>query len=175
MQKIDRVSETWGLERIGDRLRERRADGNSLRDLDPYFSEAVLRSAMESAGMDTLPGEQSYLYRLLTDDDVGAGKRVDAESRLRRAGRDPSSVTGDFVSYQTVRAHLNDCLDVETTREAHLAVGEARNTGAKHRRETALANRISHSTDDRATRTAGVGDDQGTVSYGESPRRLFGM
>jgi hypothetical protein len=112
-------------------LRERRADGDSLRDLDRYFNEAVLRSAMESAGMDTLPGEQSYLYRLLTDDEVGAGKRVDAESRLRRAGQDPSSVTGDFVSYQTVRAHLNDCLDVETTREAHLAVGEARNTGAK--------------------------------------------
>lgn len=129
--KIDRVSESWDLERIDDRLQERRASGDSLRELERYYNETVLRSAMESAGMDTLEGEVSNLYRLLTDEEVGAGKRVDAESRLRRNGLDPSAVTGDFVSYGTVRTHLNDCLDVETTRDTHLPVGEARTTVAK--------------------------------------------
>lgn len=126
--KIDRVSEERGLEQIDGRLREQWVSGNSLRDLETFFNEAVLRSAIEAAGMDTLEGEVSNLYRLLSDDEVTAGKQVDAEFRLRRHGLDPSAVTGDFVSYQTVRTHLNDCLGVETTRDTHLPPSEARDT-----------------------------------------------
>lgn len=129
--KIDRVAETRGLGEIDEQLRERWADGDSLRELETFFNKAVLRSAMHAAGMETLAGEVSNLYRLLTDEAVSPGKRVDAESRLRRNGIDPSSVTADFVSYQTVRTHLNECLGVETTRDTHLPVNEARNTVLK--------------------------------------------
>jgi len=126
--KIDRVTEARGLTDIEERLQTRWDDGESLRDLERYFNQAVLRTAMTSAGMETIDGESSNLYRLLTDDEVTAGKRVDAESRLRRNGVDPDSVTDDFVSYQTVRTHLNDCLGVQTTRESTLTVAQARNT-----------------------------------------------
>lgn len=129
--KIDRVAETRGLEGMDEQLRECRADGDSLRELETFFNKAVLRSALQAAGMETLEGEVSNLHRLLTGEEVSPGKRVDAESRLGRNGIDPSSVTADFVSYQTVRTHLNDCLGVETTRDTHLPVNEARNTVLK--------------------------------------------
>lgn len=126
--KIDKVIEARGLSDIEGRLRTRWEDGESLRDLEQFFNEAVLRTAMLSAGMETIDGESSNLYRLLTDDDVSAGKRVDVEARLRRNGVDPDRVTDDFVSYQTVRTHLNDCLGIQTARDSTLAVGDARNT-----------------------------------------------
>lgn len=126
--KVDKVAEKRALTTIDDRLADRWRDGESLRDLEAFFNETVLRAAMTAAGMETIDGEPSNLYRLLTDDAVTAGKRVDAESRLRRNGVSPDAVTDDFVSYQTVRTHLNDCLDVATTRESTLTVADARGT-----------------------------------------------
>lgn len=125
--KIDTVAEKWELHTVEAQLAERWADGESLRDLETAFNQAVLRAAMASAGMETVDGEPSNLHRLLTDD-VTAGKRVDAESRLREHGLNPDAVTDDFVSYQTVRTHLNECLGVQTARESSLSVADSRST-----------------------------------------------
>lgn len=126
--KIDRVAGERGLTAIDERLEGRWADGASLRDLEEFFNKAVLRAAMATAEMDTIDGELSNLYRLLTDDEVTAGKRIDAKSRLRRNGVDPDTVMSEFVSYQTVRNHLNDCLGVQTARESTFTVTDSRNT-----------------------------------------------
>lgn len=129
--KLDRVARRRGLTDIDRRLRQRWADGESLRDLETVFNTAVLRSAMGDAGMEPLDGEAANLYRLLTDDAVNPGERIDAESRLRRAGVDPDAVVDDFVSYGTVRTHLNDCLGMETSRERPVDADEARTTVLK--------------------------------------------
>lgn len=129
--KVDRVSARWSLSGIDDRLRERFEDGESLRDLETYYNEAVLRAAMESAGMETIDGEVSNLYRLLTDDAVSAGGRVDAASRLERNGVDRASLVDDFVSYGTIRTHLSDCLDVRTGRDETVTVDGERTTVLK--------------------------------------------
>ena len=126
--KIDRVLEERGLPDIEERLETRWSNGDSLRELEQFFNKTVLRTAMRNAGMEILDGEPSNLYRLLSDNEVTAGKRVDAESKLRRNGVDPDTVTDDFVSYQTVRTHLNDCLGVQTTRESTFTVDDARST-----------------------------------------------
>jgi hypothetical protein len=139
--KVDRVSEKYGLTAVDDRLRERRERGDSLRDLERVYNERVLAAAMESAGVD-LPGrEAATLYRLLTDDEVGPGERVDARSRLRRAGVDPATLESDFVSYQTVRTHLNDCLGLSTDRETAFGVDVARDTALKLVSRTELVTR----------------------------------
>ena len=39
-----------------------------------------------------------------------------------------TAVEGAFVSYQTVRTHLKECLGVETNRESRLTVADARGT-----------------------------------------------
>lgn len=126
--KLDRVAAKWGVADIDSELRERREAGDSLRDLETLFNEAVLDAALATTGTDALDGEVANLYRLLTDDGVRPEKRIDAQSRLRRNGLDPEELVDDFVSYQTVRTHLNDCLDVSTERETSLSVDEGRTT-----------------------------------------------
>jgi hypothetical protein len=116
--KVGRVAARRDLSRIDDRLRREWAAGASLRELERVFAERVLAAALTEVGWDPLDGELSNLYRLLTDDSVSAAARIDAEGRLRRAGVDPAAVVDDFVSYVTVRSHLNDCLDVDTDRHA---------------------------------------------------------
>lgn len=125
--KIDRVAQKWKLEDLDNRLLERRETGASLRDLEAYHNRRVLEAAMEDAGIETLEGEVENLYRLLTDDDVSVGTRVEAQSRLERNGIDPGSIADDFVSYQTVRTHLNDCLDIDTERNAEIDETKAKN------------------------------------------------
>jgi hypothetical protein len=68
------------------------------------------------------------IYDALTGDDVSAGKRTEVRERLEHAGVDVEAVEGAFVSYQTVRSHLRECLDVETARESRLSVDDARGT-----------------------------------------------
>lgn len=126
--KLDRVAAKWGVTEADTELRERWAAGDSLRDLETRFNEAVLEAAMSSAGTDALDGEVANLYRLLTDEGVRPEKRIDAQSRLRRHGLDPEELVDDFVSYQTVRTHLNDCLGVSTERDTSLSVAEGRTT-----------------------------------------------
>lgn len=129
--KVDRISKKWELTGIDERLQERRDDGDSLRDLETYYNQLVLRAAMNTGGRETIDGEISNVYRLLTDDDVSPGERIDAESRLRQDGLDPAELTSDFVSYQTIRTHLNDCLEMETARSTTLTVSDARTTVLK--------------------------------------------
>lgn len=126
--KLDRVARKWELSALDDRLEKRRADGDSLRDLERYVNTRIVRAAMRTAGMDSIDGDASNLYRLLTDDEVSTGKQVTAESRLERNGVDPESLGADFVSYQTVRTHLQDCLGVETSRGTDLDTDTARTT-----------------------------------------------
>ncbi|WP_135305601.1 rod-determining factor RdfA [Haloarcula amylovorans] len=149
--KVDRVAKKRGLTELDDELRKRWADGDSLRDLERYCNESILRSAMHAAGMNTLDGEAANLYRLFTDDDVGPSKRIDAKFRLQRNGLDPETLAGDFVSYQTVRTHLNDCLDVTTARDSTLSVDSARTTVLK------LVSRTESVTNQTITRLAGQG------------------
>jgi hypothetical protein len=67
---------------------------------------------MAAAGDDPLPGEVANVYRLLVDDDVSAGVRVETRRRLAYQGVDVDAVLDDFVSHQSIHSHLTDCLDV---------------------------------------------------------------
>jgi len=107
--KIDRVREKYGLSGLDRELEARftrREDRYSLRQLATYLDRRVLGSAMEEAGMNPLAGECENLYRLLTDEEVSEGMRVQARKRLEQEGVDVDAVLDDFVSYQTVNRHL---------------------------------------------------------------------
>lgn len=125
--KVSRTVEAYGLEDLDGRLLDRRADGASLRRLETVVNEAVLRAALRDAETDVL-GDVSSIYRRLTDDDVSAGERTETEERLSRAGVDPETLRTDFVSYQTVRTHLRECLDVDTDRREPLTPADAKGT-----------------------------------------------
>ncbi|WP_132057859.1 rod-determining factor RdfA [Halorussus amylolyticus] len=113
--KVSRVARERDLPGVEDELAEywtRDDDSMSLRELATYFNEAVLRSAMESAGIESLDGEVANTYRLLTDDEVSSGVRTETRKQLERNGVDVDRLESDFVTYQAVRTYLREGRDV---------------------------------------------------------------
>ncbi|WP_324664617.1 rod-determining factor RdfA [Haloarcula sediminis] len=125
--KVGRTAEKYGLDDLDELLCQRRADGASLRRLETVVNEAVLRAALEGTDTDVFR-DAAAIYRNLTGEDASAGVRTETEAWLSRVGVDPAELDGDFVSYQTVRTHLRECLGVDTTRERSLSVGDAEGT-----------------------------------------------
>jgi hypothetical protein len=127
--KVDRVSEKWDLDDIDERLRRHReVSDESLRDLEAFFNQRVLEAAMRDARAETIEGEVKNVYRVLTEDGVSSGSRVEVENRLERIGVDPEAVMSDFVSYQSIRTHLRSCLDIDTGQETELTPTDGKNT-----------------------------------------------
>lgn len=125
--KVGRNAEAYGLDGLDERLLDRRADGASLRDLEGVVNRAILRVALRDAGEDVL-GDVGSVYEKLTGDDASAGERAETRDRLVWAGVDVETVREDFVSYQTVRTHLRECLEVDTAREQSLTRSDALGT-----------------------------------------------
>jgi hypothetical protein len=115
--KVERVARAYGLEDHGDRLVDSwLGDGErrrSTRELAEWFNREVLRAALRESETDALAGEVENLHRLLTDEDVSRGNRIETELRLERAGVDVAAVRRDFVSHQTVYNYLTDVRGVE--------------------------------------------------------------
>ncbi len=84
----------------------------SLRALAEQINIALMRQAMEEAGMDPLDGEAENAYRLLTDDDVSVGVRTQQRNRLERAGIDVEELETEFVTHQAVYTYLTKALGV---------------------------------------------------------------
>lgn len=127
--KIDRVIERRGLDGLGEDLgRRRQAEEASLRDLESVFNRRVLAAALRDERVETVQGEVENLYRLLTSEAVSAGARTEAIERLERQGIDIGVLQDDFVSYQTVRTHLRDCIGLETGRESSIDRAGAEDT-----------------------------------------------
>lgn len=111
--KVARLIDAYDLgPSVGDRLETLwTADGDereSLRTLADRFNRRLLEVAMTDAGVSTLDGEASNVYRLLTDDDVSSGVRTEARNRLEREGIDVDRLERDFVTYQAIRSYLRD-------------------------------------------------------------------
>jgi hypothetical protein len=114
--KVAQLIETYGLASMGAELERAWLGDNqerqSLRDLADRFNQAVLMAAIRDAGMDVIDGEPANFYRLLTADDVSAGKRIEARNRLERAGIDVAKLEDQFVTYQAIRYYLRNVRDV---------------------------------------------------------------
>lgn len=116
--KVARLIDDYGLgETYGDRLeRLWTAEGSereSLRSLADRFNERLLESAIADAGMSTVDGEIANIYRLLTDDDVSSGNRIEARRRLEQHGIDVAELERDFVTYQAIRSYLKEYRDAQ--------------------------------------------------------------
>lgn len=125
--KVDRVTDEYDLQELDDRvLRLRENDDASLRSLESYINQWMLKRAMVENGMTVLDGAEENYHRLLTDDDVMDTARREARRELEQAGVDVDELEDDFVSYQTVRKHLNECLDTDTSEEYTPDIEDAR-------------------------------------------------
>jgi hypothetical protein len=116
--KVERVAHKYGLSRLDERvLRRREQEGASLRKLEAYINQRILRAAMEGAGMRVLEGDAENYHRILTEDDASRTAEQQVRRELEQEGVPVEEVLSDMVSYQTVRAHLNDCLDTDTSKD----------------------------------------------------------
>lgn len=125
--KVGQSLSQYGLGDVHEEVRRKRDDGESLRSLADHVNERLLEAAIEQARRDVI-ADADTAYRKLVGDDVGAGERAEFETRMERAGIDVESLRSDFVSHQTVRDHLNDCLGMDTSRERDVSVESAERT-----------------------------------------------
>ncbi|SEH18198.1 hypothetical protein SAMN04487967_3738 [Natronorubrum sediminis] len=85
----------------------------STRQLATHVNQQILEAGLEDTGIVPKDGEVENTYRLLTDDDVSSGTRVQTRNELRRDGVPIDDVESNFVSHQTVYNHLTNCLEAE--------------------------------------------------------------
>lgn len=130
--KVGIVSKKYGIHDVDSELTSRwKGEGeekSSLRELETYTNQRILRAALEEAGVDYIDGEVENYYRLLTDDETTSGKRVAVTRRLEQEGVDTDDVLSDFVSHQTIHTHLRECLSesYETQTDPEKRIGNAR-------------------------------------------------
>jgi hypothetical protein len=123
--KLGRNAREYGLDTLDTDLLARREEGESLRSLARYVNVRLLNARLLSADVDVV-GDAESVYEVLEGEDIAPERRADVQDRLTYAGIDIDSLRKDYVSHQTVRAHLNDCLDVDTSRQGISSVAEAR-------------------------------------------------
>lgn len=113
--KVVRKEEQYGLRELDDELVHRyRNEGASLRDLETYVNVRILDSALDDVGVGLL-GSVEEVYKILTTTQESSGRRSEIRNQLRHAGLEIDLVENDFVSYQTIRTHLREHLNVETS------------------------------------------------------------
>lgn len=123
--KVDRKAEEYELANLNEELYHRHQErGASLRDLESYVNMQMLDRVLQDTDIVLLDGVES-VYRVLAGDDVSEGKRAEIRSRLERAGIDVDKLENDFVTYQTVRKHLREALDVDTGASKTLDASDA--------------------------------------------------
>lgn len=115
--KLSRVATEFDLEKLDTQLvtywTATGDEKKSTRQLATYVNQRVLEAALETADILPKDGEVENTYRLLTDNDVSSGTRVQTRNELRRDGVSIDDVESNFVSHQTVYNHLTDCLEAE--------------------------------------------------------------
>lgn len=135
--KVGRAIDRYGLEGLNEQLLERRSEeGRSLRDLADDVNRAVLSAAVggsETTGRSIVyeaVSEADAIDRLYAalQDDASASQRARIGTRLGQAGIDVDALTDRWVTHTTVRRHLNECLDVDTSRESSITVADGVNT-----------------------------------------------
>ncbi|WP_049926822.1 rod-determining factor RdfA [Halopiger goleimassiliensis] len=113
--KVGRVAGEYDLTGLDEELvtywTDQSEDRYSTRDLAAHVNQRILESALVEAGLQYRDGEVENTYRLLTDDDVSSGTRVQTRKELERDGVPVEDIESDFVSHQTVYNHLTACLE----------------------------------------------------------------
>jgi len=120
--KVGRLIDRYEMAGLGQELEDRWLgrdyEEQSLRSLADWFNERLLEHRLAEAGHDPLDGEVANLYRLLSEEDVTAGSRVDAEATLEGYGVDVEALRREFVSHQAVHTYLTDFRGVSKERTA---------------------------------------------------------
>lgn len=124
--KIGKNRKKHGLTSLNETLaRKRREEGTSLRNLARFVNIQILDTILSDTEADIV-GNPSSIYDAISDENVPINRRVMITDQLQTQGIDVDELRGDFVSYQTVRRHFQDCMGIPTDRQGVDSVDEAR-------------------------------------------------
>ena len=124
--KIGRVAQEYGVNTLTAELVRRRSEEHtSLRDLADIVNVRIVEGVLDDSTADIIVDPRSIYYSL-TDDETDTEQRVRVSDQLSRLAIDIEALTNDFVSYQTVRRHLQNCLEMSTDREGIETINEAK-------------------------------------------------
>jgi hypothetical protein len=139
--KIGRDIDRYQLDELNEQVIHNRQDNElSLRDLATFINHRVLEAAIEDASGDILEDESDLfgaldqkdaiaaIYGALQDEDVSPDRRARVRTRLSQAGVDLDVVEDHWVTHTTVRRHLQECLDLDTSSEQTLEPENAKST-----------------------------------------------
>jgi len=114
--KVDRVAEAYGLDGIDTELRRRREQSDAtLHELAAYLNERLTAVALSAAEIE-LDAEPGTVHAAVQNsDDLDISLRDEIRGAL--AGNlDIDRLRTDYTSHETIRKHLNDHLDISTSR-----------------------------------------------------------
>lgn len=142
--KIGGQRRQYGLSGLDEEIvARRREDSLSLRDIARLVNTRILDAALETVEAD-VAGDPESVYETLAGDDVAPERKADLTDRLEFLGLDVDELRDDFVSHQTVKHHLNGCLDVDTSRSGLESIedGKAQIQYSRDRHRTVLDSTI---------------------------------
>lgn len=124
--KIGRDAAKYGLPDLPLFVKRRRIEvDSSLRDLADAANVRLVEAALDRADAD-VAGDAASVYTALTDEDTPPERRLSVRNRLADVGIAVEELEGDFVSYQAVRYHLRNCLDMDTGRGGITSISAGR-------------------------------------------------
>ncbi|MFB6301065.1 MAG: rod-determining factor RdfA [Halobacteriales archaeon] len=138
--KIGQAIDSYGLDKLNTTLIDRyQHQDASLRDLADVVNERILRAALKRHDDNLDIGRELFgaldrdeaiaaIYNALVDDETSADQRARVRTRLEQAGIDLKSVKADWVTHPTVRSHLRECCEVETTSKKEIDATSANQT-----------------------------------------------
>lgn len=130
--KISRLINKYDLDGLGQELEDRWLgrgyESQSLRSLADWFNKYLFEKKFNQSGRTPVSGEVDNFYRLLTDDEVTSGMRLDAETVLEEKGIDPENIRQEFVSHQSVYIYLTEYRDASKQRSSKNQIKSARDT-----------------------------------------------
>lgn len=116
--KVGRSLAAFGRAAYSDELaRIAREEDASLRDLETRVNHVITEGALEGAARPVELSVRTIVDVLTGDDDVTPRERARVRTLLSQRDIDPDALTGAYVSYRTIKNHLNDCEHVDTSRE----------------------------------------------------------
>lgn len=130
--KVGRLLKEYEMTGLGQELEDRwlgRGYKNqSLRDLADWFNKRLIEQKFKQVDETPIDGEVANLYRLLSDEDVMTGKKIDARATLERNDIDPETLQNEFVSHQAIHTYLTEFRNVSKERSAKNRLESARRT-----------------------------------------------
>ena len=108
-------------------------DDVSLRDLEhrinkEFVTGAIRHTAATDWGVGSFDATPSEIVTALHDDSLPPSEQNRIVTRLEQAGIDSEELSKSLISYRTVKNHLNNCVDIDTSKNTEITRTDARNT-----------------------------------------------